>query len=119
MALMNEEFPLMRFLVLQKHGRIQQVTIYRGVGYSFENRLSIVDIQSSLFVRDLATHAPSFTHVLFALRTRTPLLPAALASVPFGFVLARVRVSSIRINVLAEDCRCSYERSEKARTALI
>ena len=28
----------------------------------------------------------------FALRTRTPLLPAALAFVSFGFVLVRVRV---------------------------
>ena len=39
-----------------------------------------------------ATHAPSFSQVPFALHTRTPLLPAALASVPFGFVLVRVRV---------------------------
>ena len=30
----------------------------------------------------------------FAQRTRIPTLPAALASVPFGFVLVRVRVSN-------------------------
>jgi hypothetical protein len=40
----------------------------------------------------LGPYAPWFPHMPFALRTRIPLLPAALAFVPFGFVLARVRV---------------------------
>ena len=36
----------------------------------------------------------------FALRTRTPLLPAALAFVSFGFVLVRVRVR-VRVHARA------------------
>ena len=39
----------------------------------------------------------------FALRTRTPLLPAALAFVSFGFVLVRVRV---RVRQGGNVCRC-------------
>ena len=54
-----------------------------------------------LFVWDLATHAPWFSHVPFALRMHTPHLPAALASVPFGFVLVRVRVRMIKKNYFA------------------
>jgi hypothetical protein len=49
---------------------------------------------ASLFVRDLATHAPWFLYVLFALHTRTRLLPVELAFVSFGFVLVRVQVGN-------------------------
>ena len=46
---------------------------------------------------------PRFSHVPFALRTRTPLLPVLSAFVPFLFELVRVRVRYFHIS--AKSCR--------------
>ena len=54
----------------------------------------------------------------FAQHTRNPLLPAALASVPFGFVLVRVRVHS-SCSTLLGDKFSRFESKHQIKHSLL